>query len=91
MFSFSFFSFILHFFTIVVYIKSGGAARFKAVVNSFADRKPLILFSGDAFNPSVLSSVTMGKQMPPVLNEIGAKNDLMNLQTNKKYTITRHT
>eukprot|EP00798_Chlamydomonas_sp_ICE-L_P030828 gene30828-35864_t len=27
--------------------------------------------SGDAFNPSLLSTFTLGEQMPPVLNEIG--------------------
>eukprot|EP00468_Gymnochlora_sp_CCMP2014_P003650 CAMPEP_0167755044 /NCGR_PEP_ID=MMETSP0110_2-20121227/8605_1 /TAXON_ID=629695 /ORGANISM="Gymnochlora sp., Strain CCMP2014" /LENGTH=675 /DNA_ID=CAMNT_0007640987 /DNA_START=29 /DNA_END=2056 /DNA_ORIENTATION=+ len=49
----------------------GGAARFMSMVKSFDKDKPLILFSGDAFNPSVLSTVTHGKQMPPVLNKIG--------------------
>jgi 5'-nucleotidase len=24
---------------------------------------PLVLFSGDAFNPSLMSTITMGKQM----------------------------
>ncbi len=30
-----------------------------------------MVFSGDAFNPSLLSTVTLGAQMPPILNEIG--------------------
>jgi len=30
-----------------------------------------VLFSGDAFNPSLMSTVTRGEQMPPVLNRIG--------------------
>eukprot|EP01012_Entosiphon_sulcatum_P008574 TRINITY_DN146_c0_g1_i3.p1 TRINITY_DN146_c0_g1~~TRINITY_DN146_c0_g1_i3.p1 ORF type:complete len:611 (-),score=130.21 TRINITY_DN146_c0_g1_i3:160-1992(-) len=49
----------------------GGAARFVTMVKSFANRKPLVLFSGDAFNPSIMSTITKGKQMPPVLNAIG--------------------
>lgn len=32
---------------------------------------PLVLFSGDAFSPSVMSTVTKGKQMPPILNALG--------------------
>lgn len=31
----------------------------------------LTLFSGDAFNPSIMSNVTRGEQMPPVLNACG--------------------
>lgn len=34
-------------------------------------RDPLVLFSGDAFNPSMMSTITLGKQMVPVLNEFG--------------------
>lgn len=32
---------------------------------------PLVVFSGDAFNPSLLSTITLGEHMPPILNEIG--------------------
>ncbi len=32
---------------------------------------PLVLFSGDCYNPSLMSTITLGKQMVPVLNEIG--------------------
>ena len=58
----------------------GGAARFVSLLKSFrrggahydaAAGEPLVLFSGDAFNPSVMSTVTRGKQMPPVLNAMG--------------------
>ena len=58
----------------------GGAARFTSLLNSFgkggsnyddAGGEPLVLFSGDAFNPSVMSTVTRGRQMPPVLNHMG--------------------
>ncbi|KAI4468300.1 nucleotidase-related [Holotrichia oblita] len=49
----------------------GGAARFCTAVKSFQHLNPLILFSGDAFSPSMLSTFTKGEQMVPVLNEIG--------------------
>jgi 5'-nucleotidase len=29
----------------------------------------LVLFSGDSFNPSMMSTITSGAQMPPVLNQ----------------------
>lgn len=32
-------------------------------IKALADLDPLVLFSGDAFNPSLLSTATMGKQM----------------------------
>lgn len=31
----------------------GGAARFLTAIKSFANLNPLILFSGDAFSPSI--------------------------------------
>lgn len=49
----------------------GGATRFLTAIKSFAHLNPLILFSGDAFSPSMLSTFTKGEQMIPVLNEIG--------------------
>ena len=49
----------------------GGAARFVTAMRRLADLNPLILFSGDALNPSLMSTVTKGHQMIPVLNEIG--------------------
>lgn len=49
----------------------GGAARFCTAVNSFKHLNPLVLFSGDAFNPSMLSTFTQGEQMVPVLNKAG--------------------
>lgn len=33
----------------------------------------LVLFSGDSFNPSLMSTVTKGAQMPPVLNAAGVQ------------------
>ncbi|KAF8454468.1 Metallo-dependent phosphatase-like protein [Kalaharituber pfeilii] len=53
----------------------GGAARFVAVANhyrnapEFAGLPPLLtFFSGDAFNPSIESSVAKGRHMVPILN-----------------------
>jgi len=55
----------------------GGASRFTAAVNSyrkggsnFDGSEPLVLFSGDAFNPSLTSTIYKGKQMVPCLNAI---------------------
>lgn len=68
---------ILHYndvYNIDVQVKSepiGGAARFCTAINSFKHLNPLILFSGDAFNPSMLSTFTQGEQMIPVLNAVG--------------------
>jgi 5'-nucleotidase len=52
----------------------GGCARFYTKIKqlqSHAPEETLILFSGDAFNPSIDSSVTKGAHMVPVLNKIG--------------------
>ncbi|XP_026333731.1 snake venom 5'-nucleotidase-like isoform X2 [Hyposmocoma kahamanoa] len=49
----------------------GGALRFSTAVKAMQHLNPLILFSGDAFSPSMLSTFTKGEQMVPVLNEIG--------------------
>ncbi|XP_069676582.1 mannosylglucosyl-3-phosphoglycerate phosphatase isoform X2 [Periplaneta americana] len=49
----------------------GGAARFCTAIKSFSHLNPLVLFSGDIFSPSMLSSFTKGEQMVPVLNECG--------------------
>ncbi|RVE41893.1 hypothetical protein evm_013467 [Chilo suppressalis] len=49
----------------------GGALRFSTAVKALHHLNPLILFSGDAFSPSMLSTFTKGEQMVPVLNEIG--------------------
>lgn len=48
-----------------------GATRFAGKMKSFKAENPLILFSGDAINPSSLSTETKGVHMAPVLNEIG--------------------
>ncbi|GBN45386.1 hypothetical protein AVEN_73917-1 [Araneus ventricosus] len=49
----------------------GGAARFCTALKSFNDLEPLILFSGDIFAPSIMSTFTKGEQMIPVLNSCG--------------------
>ena len=56
----------------------GGIPRFQTVVNhyrsapEYSDQSKLItLFAGDAYNPSLESSVTKGRHMVPILNNIG--------------------
>ena len=59
----------------------GGIARFATVCKEYRDDAEsgqfagqvglVSLFSGDAFNPSLESSVTKGAHMVPVLNAIG--------------------
>jgi len=56
----------------------GGYARFQTLVNYYKNdarfkdhTKLLTFFSGDAFNPSIESSITKGSHMVPVLNNIG--------------------
>ena len=56
----------------------GGVTRFQTVVKEYrlspcyADQPSLLtLFSGDAFNPSLESSVTKGRHMVPFLNAVG--------------------
>ncbi|XP_017471282.1 PREDICTED: 5'-nucleotidase isoform X1 [Rhagoletis zephyria] len=49
----------------------GGAARFCTAIKSFSHLEPLVLFSGDIFSPSMLSTFTQGEQMIPVLKKTG--------------------
>ncbi|KAI0389855.1 Metallo-dependent phosphatase-like protein [Xylariaceae sp. FL0594] len=56
----------------------GGVARFVNLINHYRDDAKyegqpelLTFFSGDAFNPSLESSVTKGDHMVPLLNKIG--------------------
>ncbi|KAF5285172.1 hypothetical protein FQA39_LY16739 [Lamprigera yunnana] len=49
----------------------GGAARFCTAIKSFQHLNPLVFFSGDAFSPSMLSTITKGEQMVSVLNSVG--------------------
>ncbi|KAL4778974.1 hypothetical protein BJX76DRAFT_352183 [Aspergillus varians] len=56
----------------------GGAPRFQSVINHYRSHSsfngqptPLTFFSGDAFNPSIESTVTKGRHMVPFLNKAG--------------------
>merc|ERR1719500_885115 len=50
----------------------GGAPRFLTAVKAASENvNPLILFSGDIFAPSIMSTFTKGEQMVPVLNQLG--------------------
>lgn len=49
----------------------GGAARFTHLVRQLSAESPLVLFSGDCLNPSLLSAFTRGEQMVPIMNSIG--------------------
>ncbi|KAI0133992.1 Metallo-dependent phosphatase-like protein [Xylariales sp. AK1849] len=56
----------------------GGVARFMTLVKRYREDdkwkgqpSPITLFSGDAYNPSLESSVTKGAHMVPLLNNIG--------------------
>lgn len=51
--------------------KRGGAARVATLVDQYRSLKPLILFSGDALSPSVMSSVFKGEQMIAAFNQLG--------------------
>uniref|UniRef100_A0A0K2SW39 AGAP007730PAlike [Tribolium castaneum] n=3 Tax=Lepeophtheirus salmonis TaxID=72036 RepID=A0A0K2SW39_LEPSM len=51
----------------------GGAARFCSAIKSFQHLNPMVVFSGDIFAPSTLSTFTKGDQMVPVLNHTGTK------------------
>lgn len=53
----------------------GGVSRFITQIKHYQESPefddlppPLTFFSGDAFNPSMESSVTKGSHMPPILN-----------------------
>jgi 5'-nucleotidase len=37
------------------------------------EHNALVLFGGDCFNPSIMSNITKGEQMPPVLNACGVQ------------------
>ncbi|THD28102.1 Snake venom 5'-nucleotidase [Fasciola hepatica] len=46
-----------------------GAARFLTAINHYnAGSRSLVLFSGDALSPSMISTVTQGQHMPHILN-----------------------
>ena len=49
----------------------GGAARFKTAVDQYSYLNPLTVFCGDVFSPSIMSTITKGRHLPPVLNLLG--------------------
>jgi 5'-nucleotidase len=49
----------------------GGADRFCSLVKSFKEKNPLVLFSGDLWNPSKLSAIFKGEHLVDVINTIG--------------------
>ena len=49
----------------------GGASRIAGKLHEFDDEHPLVLFSGDALNPSLISQSTRGSHMIEVLNALG--------------------
>uniref|UniRef100_UPI00398EC83B mannosylglucosyl-3-phosphoglycerate phosphatase-like isoform X1 n=1 Tax=Pristiophorus japonicus TaxID=55135 RepID=UPI00398EC83B len=51
----------------------GGASRFATALKQFKTLNPLILFSGDCLNPSLLSTTTKGRHMIPILNTFGVQ------------------
>ncbi|KAK4946218.1 hypothetical protein LTR10_014730 [Elasticomyces elasticus] len=62
----------------LLHYNDGGVARFQTVCKYYRndarfENQPILvtLFSGDAFNPSLESSVTKGSHMVPVLNLLG--------------------
>ncbi|XP_048458433.1 trifunctional nucleotide phosphoesterase protein YfkN-like isoform X3 [Rhincodon typus] len=51
----------------------GGASRFATALKQYKALNPLILFSGDCLNPSLLSTTTKGRHMIPILNAFGVQ------------------
>ncbi|OON14249.1 5'-nucleotidase protein, partial [Opisthorchis viverrini] len=48
-----------------------GAARFHSALKAHgAEDKSIVLFSGDALSPSMISSITQGRHVPPILNDL---------------------
>ncbi|XP_041926794.1 5'-nucleotidase-like isoform X2 [Alosa sapidissima] len=48
----------------------GGAARFATALKEFQHLNPFIVFSGDCLSPSLLSTITKGRHMIDILNEL---------------------
>lgn len=51
--------------------KEGGAARAATLVKQLDDGNMILTFGGDAFSPSIMSSIFKGKQVVDVFNKIG--------------------
>eukprot|EP00915_Cephaloidophora_sp_WS-2016_P001134 GHVH01001560.1.p1 GENE.GHVH01001560.1~~GHVH01001560.1.p1 ORF type:complete len:626 (+),score=86.32 GHVH01001560.1:185-2062(+) len=48
----------------------GGFPRFATALRRHKEKHPLIFFSGDAFSPSMISTMLRGRQMVPFLNSV---------------------
>lgn len=46
----------------------GGAARFQSLCHKLRQENSLVTCGGDVYNPSLMSTVTKGKHVPPLLN-----------------------
>ncbi len=56
------------------YTATGTAARLKALIDELSTEKPtLVTCAGDVFNPSLLSTLTKGKHVPPLLKLLGTR------------------
>ncbi len=73
----------------------GGASRFQSLVNYYrADPRftgqpdVLTFFSGDAFNPSLESTVTKGRHMVPFLNKTGIDVACVGVSTGHHHSST---
>jgi len=51
--------------------KEGGAARVATLVKQLDDGNMILTFGGDAFSPSIMSSIFKGKQVVDVFNHLG--------------------
>ena len=51
----------------------GGVARFDTLVKSFKEENPILLFSGDLWSPSKLSTIYKGEQIVKPINTFGVK------------------
>jgi len=51
--------------------KLGGAARVATLVKQLDDGNMILTFGGDAFSPSIMSSIFKGKQVVDVFNHLG--------------------
>lgn len=48
----------------------GGVTRFATAIKNHSNLHPMVLFSGDVFNPSVMSTITKGKHMIPIMHQL---------------------
>jgi 5'-nucleotidase len=61
----------------------GGAASFTTELKKYHDQNPLIIFGGDLFSPSMLSTATRGKHMTRIMNHLGVHYSVIGNKTFK--------